>query len=365
MGFAAVARVTESRWIACGVRDEINFGLVPGSELELRTTICYEIRESGAQVAIDNVAEDPLFCDHQTPRIYGFQSYISIPIIRQNGEFFGTLCAIDPQPNEVNNSKTIGLFKLFADLISHHLENVEKLAASESRLLEERSLSELREQFIAILGHDLKNPISAISNSAQLQLRMSSDEDILQLASIIKNSSYRIQGLIENMLDFARGRMGSGIPLQLKKDRSLEAVLTEVIAELRSIWPERGILTNFSITEGVRCDSGRIAQLFSNLLGNALAYGEPGEAVRVVAEIRMGLFTLSVTNTGKEIPAAVLRRIFQPFTRGEITPGQQGLGLGLYIAAEIAKAHAGKLEVVSSPCETCFTLTFPVDCGKG
>src|ERR1700754_2857912 len=81
MGFAAVAKVTKDRWIACGVRDEINFGLAPGGELKVDTTICDEIRDSEEGVVIDHVAADSHFCTHPTPAMYGFQSYISIPII--------------------------------------------------------------------------------------------------------------------------------------------------------------------------------------------------------------------------------------------------------------------------------------------
>jgi GAF domain-containing protein len=121
MGFAAIARVTDDKWIACSVRDEINFGLKPGDELKLETTICNEIRQSGNPVIIDDVKNDEIFAHHHTPALYGFQSYISMPIIRQDGAFFGTLCAIDPNPNKLNNPEIIGLFKLFADLISCHL----------------------------------------------------------------------------------------------------------------------------------------------------------------------------------------------------------------------------------------------------
>ena len=98
MGFAAVARVTRDRWIACGVKDDINFGLRPGDELKIETTICNEIRDSGRAVIIDDVSEDEAFCDHHTPKMYGFKSYISMPIFLQDGAFFGTLCAIDPRP---------------------------------------------------------------------------------------------------------------------------------------------------------------------------------------------------------------------------------------------------------------------------
>jgi hypothetical protein len=120
MGFAAVARVTEERWIACQVLDNIHFGLEPGGELKVESTICHEIRQNHQAVIINCVAENPTYRDHHTPRQYGFQSYISMPIVLKDGTFFGTLCAIDPRPARLENPETIGMFKLFAELIAAH-----------------------------------------------------------------------------------------------------------------------------------------------------------------------------------------------------------------------------------------------------
>ena len=118
MGFSAVARVTEDRWIACAVRDEISFGLEPGGELRLETTICNEIRQSGKLVVIDHVADDGEFREHPTPKMYGFQSYISVPIRLPDGRFFGTLCSIDPRPARLRAGDTVTMFQLYADLIA-------------------------------------------------------------------------------------------------------------------------------------------------------------------------------------------------------------------------------------------------------
>jgi PAS domain S-box-containing protein len=137
MGFAAIARVTDTQWIACAVRDEINFGLVPGGELKLETTICNEIRDSGKAVIIDHVAENPNFKAHHTPALYGFQSYISVPIIRKDGTFFGTLCAIDPKPAKVNTPAVISMFKLFTELIATHLGTLDQLVETEAYLQNE------------------------------------------------------------------------------------------------------------------------------------------------------------------------------------------------------------------------------------
>jgi GAF domain-containing protein len=156
MGFAAIARVTEDRWIAWGVLDEIDFGLKPGGELKVETTICHEIRQSREPVVINNLAEDDVWCNHATPAMYGFQSYISMPIILADGSFFGTLCAIDPRPARLKRPEIVGMFRLFAELIAKHLDASRKLSATESALIEERTVADLREQFIAVLGHDLR-----------------------------------------------------------------------------------------------------------------------------------------------------------------------------------------------------------------
>lgn len=359
MGFAAVARVTENKWVACAVRDEIAFGLQPGGELVLETTICHEISQSGNAVVIDHVAENDVFRNHHTPAMYGFQSYISMPIIRKDGTFFGTLCAIDPRPAKLNTPETVGMFSLYADLISFHLNAVDQLVFAEQRLQEERKTAELRDQFIAILGHDLRNPISAISNSAQLLMRMATDDRSVRVANIINDSSYRMRELIENVLDFARGRLGEGITLNLKANDKLEKILTQIITELQVIFPDRVIETSFDLTETVTCDAERIAQLFSNILGNALKHGQKDTTVIVNVHSANSQFGLSVANQGKQIPGELMQRLFQPFHRGEVLPGQQGLGLGLYIASEIANAHGGKLDVVSTAEETVFTLTMP------
>jgi transcriptional regulator with XRE-family HTH domain len=127
MGFAAIVKVTKDRWIAYSVLDEINFGLTPGNELKLETTICHEIMQSGELVVIDEVSKDKVYANHPTPAMYGFQSYISVPILRKDGSFFGTLCAIDPKPAKINNEWTITTFKLFTELIAFHLDAIEAI----------------------------------------------------------------------------------------------------------------------------------------------------------------------------------------------------------------------------------------------
>jgi signal transduction histidine kinase len=360
MGFAAIARVTEDRWIACSVRDDIAFGLKPGGELKVETTICHEIRQSREAVVIDNVAEDAAWCGHPTPAMYGFRSYISMPIVLADGRFFGTLCAIDPRPARLNTPETIGMFKMFADLIASQLNSQERVRSSDANLLDERQTSALREQFIAVLGHDLRNPLASIEAGMQLLLRTPLDDKATRTVGMVQNSVRRMADLIDNVLDFARGRLGGGFTLQCDAEEPLEPVLGQVVAEYRAVAPERPIETRFALSEPVSCDRNRVAQLFSNLLGNALTHGVANSPVRVQASTAAGMFELSVANSGEQIPTPVLQHLFQPFFRGSLRPTQQGLGLGLYIASAIARAHRGTLDVVSTPEETRFTFRMPV-----
>lgn len=357
MGYAAVARVTKERWIAAGVLDKIAFGLPVGGELKVDTTICDEIRDSGELVAIDNVAEDPRFCRHHTPRMYGLQSYISVPIYWRNKEFFGTLCAIDPQPAKVQSEEVINTFKLFAQLIGTHLDNLERAEASEAALLSSQQAADLREQFIAILGHDLRNPLTAITLAARL-LRARSTEESLRTVTQIEQSAKRISGLVDNMLDFSRARLGGGFVLDKTSDNALRKDLEQVIAELSAVWPEREIEADFALSAAVHCDSARIGQMLSNLIANALTHGARSGRVVVSVSGDADYFELRVQNQGVPIAPDVQRRLFQPFVRGgdRKEKNSLGLGLGLFIAAEIARAHGGQLSVSSNAQQTVFTF---------
>jgi signal transduction histidine kinase len=176
----------------------------------------------------------------------------------------------------------------------------------------------------------------------------------------MRRSGDRMARLIENILDFARGRLGGGIPLQLRPDPHLGQALAHVITEVTAIHPDRKVDATIDIVKPVSCDSVRISQLLANLLSNALIHGAAGTPVSVIARRAGDSFTLSVRNHGEPIAAETIERLFQPFSRGN-NDGQQreGLGLGLYIASQIAAAHNGTLSVESNPAGTIFTLSMP------
>ncbi len=359
MGFAAVARVTDDRWVACAVRDEIGFGLKPGGELEVVTTICDEIRACGKAVVIDHVAEDPRFRHHPTPALYGFQSYISVPIT-YDGAFFGTLCAIDPAPRPLKGSPALKTFELFAELIGAHLAARLRLEQSNMALLTARETEELREQFLAVLGHDLRNPLASIDAGVRLLAKRPAEARAEVVLARMGDSVQRMAGLIDNLLDLARGRLGGGFPVVLKREPELGSVLTQVVDELQLAYPESTIEADIAVPCAVNADRRRLAQLLSNLIGNALHHGAPGTAVRVRAGVDGETLEISVANTGDPIPAATRARLFQPFARAGVQPRHGGLGLGLWICAEVARAHHGRLSVVSDAAETRFILRMPL-----
>ena len=381
MGFAAVARVTGERWVALAVKDNISFGLKPGGELKVETTICSEIRDSGQAVVIDHVSDDKIFCIHPTPKMYGFESYISVPIVLKSGRFFGTLCAIDPKPRMLNTPAIVEMFKLFAELIALQLDLSEQLATSradlsvsrvdlavsradlavsEASLFDERATSELREQFIAVLGHDLRNPLASIGAGVRLLLKDKPAAKSSEILALMQASVLRMSALIDNVLDLARGRLGGGITLQRDADQPLGPVLKQIASELQSAYPDRPIETAFELTENIDCDRGRIGQLFSNLLGNALVHGSDNGPISVQATTRGSVFELAVSNPGKPISDAARKKLFTPFYRGTVQKSLQGLGLGLYIASEIAQAHGGTLDVASGETGTRFTFKMPL-----
>lgn len=118
MGFAAVARVTEDRWIACQVLDKIEFGLTPGDELDISMTICNEIRQHGEEVVFDDAIEDVDWRLHPVPIFYGFKSYASFPIRLTDGKFYGTLCAIDAARRKVSSREVVSIMRQLADRVA-------------------------------------------------------------------------------------------------------------------------------------------------------------------------------------------------------------------------------------------------------
>jgi signal transduction histidine kinase len=360
MGFAAVARVTEGTWTACAVEDRINFGLRPGSQIDIDTTLCRESRAVRKPIAIDHASLDPIYRDHHTPRIYNIESYVSVPIVRRDGTYFGNLCAIDPNPAQVSDPRTVHLFTSLAEMIAIELSNDDEHTRSELEVRIQREHSDLREQFIAVLGHDLRNPLQAVASAAEILVRRPDASD-KKLGERLRGSTHRMAGLVDNLLDLARARLGSGIGVEIRKADSLATMLRGVVDEIRTAHPEVDIRESIDVDLPVACDPGRLQQLLSNMLGNAHHHGASGKPVTVDVHVKDAVLEISVGNGGEGIAEEDLSKIFQPYWRPVTSKPGGGLGLGLYICSEIVKAHAGTLHATSSAEQgTRFTARIPI-----
>jgi len=303
-----------------------------------------------------------LYETHLSPmlRLKGTFEEVSLELIAKGGGRINVLINGYERLNENSEPDFIRLTVYKATERKVYEQNLlETINLAEQKLEHEKVIAELREQFIAVLGHDLRNPLGAIKSGSSLLLRSQLSEREIKVVNMIKNSSLRMEELIMNVMDFARVRLGGGMSLMLTPIR-IEPVISHVVNEIKSVFPERNVSTVFNIKEEVICDANRISQLLSNLVANALTHGAVDQPVIINAALIGNSFTITVSNGGKPIPTKSLETLFEPFTREANSPSQQGLGLGLYIASEIAKAHQGTLTATSNIKETCFIFEMPI-----
>lgn len=239
-------------------------------------------------------------------------------------------------------------------------ELIKARAEAETLLSMKDREGKLREQFIAIVGHDLRNPIAAVSAGLRMLPQMNiPDAKTQALIPEMQRALNRASQIITNLMDFARGRLGQGVEIDAPHAIDLEPVFRDVVGEIRQI-ARQPIKAVLDLPRPIRADPQRLGQLLSNLLGNAIMHGAPGEVVKVDCRFERENLLLSVNNQGKPIPSEIQASLFQPFERGGDRDSLQGLGLGLYISSEIARAHNGQIDIESSTAEgTTFTLTMP------
>jgi len=257
----------------------------------------------------------------------------------------------------------IGFAKVTRDMSEHRRaeEARRALAAERAALAEKARTQEFQERFLAILGHDLRNPLASIDmGTGILRQRLTNLTDIRVLERM-QGSSTRMSRMIEQILDLTRTRLAGGLELT-PTPFDLRDAIRIVVEELRAAHPSRPIELSCPPLMG-NWDRDRLEQVFSNLVGNAVLHGDPTKPVRVQAQQQDGEVLVTVHNEGPPIPPELLSVIFNPFRRGERdsrTAKTSGLGLGLYISNEIAVAHGGRIEVQSSAAEgTTFHVKLP------
>ncbi len=361
MRFAAVVAIIGDTWTPCAVRDAVPLPLTPGVALPLREALGCDTGAGCTTLVIERASLDLRFRAHPMVLRDGVESCLCVPIVLAGGRPFGTLCALDTIPAQLAEPRIVSMFKQFAALIAARLDEQPRREQEQSALLDERAASELREQFIAILGHDLRNPLQAISIGSDLLERKLGGSELRIHASRIRTNARRMASLIDDVLDFARGRLGGGIGLYLTDIDDVNTGLTTVVQELKDGQPDRRIEAAINVTRPVRCDLGRLQQVASNLLGNALTHGDPAVAVQIDAYADERDLVLTVWNAGEPIPVESIGKIFEPFWRHSVSASRNGLGLGLHICSQIIRAHAGSISVTSArDAGTRFTARLPL-----
>lgn len=292
-------------------------------------------------------------------RFQGFFDEVVLELYTSKSEKLQVLVNAFERRDESNNPHFIRYTILKGtDRLQYEKNLLTAKKLAEKKLENEKETVLLREQLIAVLGHDLRNPLSAINMAAGLLEAPAESEDA-EILEILKRSASRMTELVDNIMDFARSRLGQDLVIDVKEVQ-IQSHLLQVINEIKLVHPEKEIISNINFSKKVKCDSDRIAQLVSNLLANALTHGAANSPVRILAVENNNKLEISITNNGKPIAKEVNKQIFTPFSRSSGSSKKDGLGLGLYICSEIAKAHNGNLSFVSEENETTFTFSMNI-----
>lgn len=248
------------------------------------------------------------------------------------------------------------LFKpLEPQILRHKTETFFQLYRQRQELAETLRLNE---ELMAVVGHDLRNPLNVVLMTTAV-LETTSDPQLKKCVERLQSSGARMQQIIEELFDLARARLGGGIPIE-RKPLDLEAVTRKAVAEFEATSPSRPIDVRVSGDVNGSWDAGRLAQVLSNLIGNALRHGSV--SVPITVELSGGeQEVVASVHNGGTIPPDLMPRLFEPFQPGVGRRTRaEGLGLGLYIVQQIVHAHGGEVRVSSSPeAGTRFEVRLP------
>ncbi len=285
--------------------------------------------------------------------------------VRKDGSLLWANVTITPLRDY--RGELVGFAKVTRDLTERMRSEkaLQHLAAERAVLAEKARIQEFQERFIAILGHDLRNPLSAIDMGAAVlrqRAATSMDEATTRIVDRMRASTRRKSRMIEQILDLTRSRLGGG--LQIKPaTMSLCPMITAIVDELRVAHPSRAIELRCPSTVTGSWDRDRLEQVFSNLVSNAIQYGDPARPVTIDVRDEAQEVVVTVHNHGPHIPEALCAELFSPFRRGERdskTTKTAGLGLGLYISREVVVGHGGEIDVRSTSTEgTTFRVALP------
>jgi GAF domain-containing protein len=357
MGFSAVGHMTATEWTACAIHDRIGLGMRPRQQLDVATTLCHEVQKSRAPVCIDQASADARYWDHPTPLLFGFESYIAVPIVLADGVFFGTLCAADKRPVVVSEPRIRFMFACVARLVG---QQIELRAASHRKrfvALNLHVVDNLRRLFVALQSSDESGSRYAFDLDGQ-HLDRTSWRPILQRLELLTAAGEEAPAaVIDEVLGYVRARPRGQMAVRVTDVANLAAQLHAVVKVGSLRHPARKVIANISLGSSFSCDEAKIKALATELLNNALSCGSPRGSVAFIASFDGSDLVIQVWSD-EDLPAAALADVFNPFLRA----GAGGTleRRRLPVCAEIVSAHRGELKVTSSSGNgTHFTARIP------
>jgi signal transduction histidine kinase len=228
-------------------------------------------------------------------------------------------------------------------------------------------VEQTRNLLLGMLGHDMRSPLNTILATSSYLAALNAGEQVSVSAARLIRSGAAMQTLLDDLVDFNRTKLGLGVKV-VPSDIDLAEVVTDELEQLRGAHPGRRIELSASGDSRGRWDAARVQQMVRNLVSNAIRYGSSDTAVRVALRGEEAEVRVEVANTGLTIDPLALSQLFDPLKRGAAYGDSHdacgGLGLGLFIVREIAKAHGGDVEARSDAGETAFAVRLPRHRGR-
>jgi len=301
------------------------------------------------------------------------RSYMGVPLAI--GErVLGAITFVMAESRRVYTQADLAFARALADRAALAIENARlfreiedaraaiagQLAGEERRRHDAEEQARFAETFVGMLGHDLRNPLNAIVMTTRLLRRLAKAPSEVTAVERVQSSAMRMSNMVGQLLDLTRSRIAGGISVE-KAPVDLCGVVSEVVDELRRGYPGRQIAWSGGAGHHATADRDRLAQVFSNLVGNGLEHGDPAQPVTITLLAESDSVSIIVHNDGPPIAPEFLPFLFEPFRRTVVrSERSKGLGLGLFITEQIVRAHGGRIEVTSTAERgTTFTVVLP------
>lgn len=348
MPFAALAHVHGTQWRACAMIDGLDTGLQVNDVLDVDTTFCQAVQTSHDVLDCPNIEPAALSGENHIGRKFNIRSYFAYPVYWSDGAFFGTLCTMDIKPSAGVGPAAVEAIKAFSEIIGstlcHSLAGEPGRASSPGERGASHENVTMISRVLSVLGHDLRNPMHSLMAAIEMMHTKPLDPRAQRLLGMVEGSANRLSDLARLTLDFAKLQLVGQLPLQIEPADDLQARLEGAIAEVARHYPQRPIQSLLEGCAGVLCDSTRLSQAVGLVLQHAVKHAAPEQAIEVRTKSVGGeYFQITVVTPGHILDDALLPHLFDPFYQIDGEPKTAQLGIGLYIAAEIAKYHGGSL----------------------